>query len=130
MTTARKTMQLPVAITADERAQLAKEMAEYVAEARNVEDQIFQEKEDHKNRIKALKKQLDDARAAAASRCDAVQNGTVSRDVRVDVHVDFARKQTLVSRCDTGEVVEDRAASAAELTDASQPVLFEERSEG
>lgn len=99
--------ELPVILTADERDQRGREMANVHheltenAEAKKKATKVYADKE------KALKKRLSDL-------ASAVRTGTEMRPVQCDEELEPRQNTRRLRRRDTGAVVEERALTAEE----------------
>jgi hypothetical protein len=105
---------LPVKLTEDEVTQLGRAMADLLAKRGGVEDEKKTAKSEFKNRLDQIDEKLEQVGAS-------VRTGHEEREIDCDWVKDFARKTADLVRSDTGEVVETRPLSAAEMQESLFP---------
>ena len=119
------TRSLPCRLTKDELADRIKQMGQVSAELNRLEA----ESSEQKAKLKELTACIKDSVRAQRELAGAVGAGEESRAVKCFAVADAASGRVVISRDDTGEVVEERAMTADEKMDAKQGRLFEAEQE-
>jgi hypothetical protein len=132
MKTEDKTVQkeLPVTLTAEERARSGEEIARRVVRVAGLE-------EEKKKATKVFTDAIADEKRAIGKLARAVHEGREERLVDCIERTHFGTNQVITTRLDTGEIVETRAMKAEERqeplfpkpTGASEDADFEEEGE-
>lgn len=111
----RGVRQLPVVLTPDELAHVAQEMARLTASADEAEGEIDAIKAEMKERVEGAKNRALSARTNLAAKARVLREGKVDRDVAVTIRVDWHARKRVITRDDTGDVIETGAASPEEI---------------
>lgn len=112
----RRTRCLPCPMTDEERRDLGASIAKLVGDAEDLEAEKRSIASDYRARADKLAEKIQ-------TKSRALRRGTVDRDVEVEVFDDLAHAERVVTRLDTGEVVERRTLSARELQELRQVPL-------
>ena len=102
------TRMLPCKLTDAELLSRGREAAELLARRRQAEA-------DKKDQMSAIKATMDGLEADITRVIKELQSGEQYREVAVDVDKDYRRKLVTTVRKDTGEIVEERGMTPAEL---------------
>ena len=106
---------LSVVLTADELAHVAQDMAKLAAAAEDAKADVDAIKAENKERIEGAKNREATARANLTAKARVLREGKVERGVPVTIRTDWRARKTIITRDDTGDVVETSAATPEEI---------------